>query len=90
MNARKWSCVTADPVRDDRQAECRKTGKVTIGIEDEIGNLGSQAIHDMRKQGRTGERQKAFIAAPHAARFAACKKNADDRFRQVHYSNVGL
>ena len=41
MNARKWSCVTADPVRDDRQAERRKTGKVTIGIEDEIGNLGS-------------------------------------------------
>jgi hypothetical protein len=73
MDARKGSYLAAEAVNDDRQAEGGKPAHVTIGVEDEIGDLGPQAVDDVGEHWLTGERKQAFVAATHAARFAACK-----------------
>ena len=49
--------MIAEVVLDEGQIERRKAGKVTIGIEDELRNLGPEALHDMGEHGRVGERQ---------------------------------
>jgi hypothetical protein len=73
MDAGKRSYLAAQAVQNDGQAEGCKPAHVSIGVEHEIGDLGSQAVDDTSKHWLTGERQQAFVAATHAARFAACK-----------------
>ncbi len=73
MDARERSCLAAEAIHDDGKAEGSKPAHVAIGIEHEIGDLGLQAVDDVRKHWCARERQQAFVAATHAARFAACK-----------------
>src|SRR5688572_29114595 len=49
MDAGKGPSMVAYAVPDDGQAECRKAGKVTIGIENELRNLWPEAPDDMRE-----------------------------------------
>ncbi len=90
MDSGERSRLTFDAIVDHRQVKRRKPRDISIGIDDEVGDLRPQTLDDVSEDWSAPERQQAFVAAAHAARSAAGEKNADDIFRQVHPRNLGL
>jgi hypothetical protein len=65
--------IFAEAILDDWQTECRKVGRIAIGTDDQVRDLGPQALDNMSEDRSGPEGQQTFVAAADAARPAACQ-----------------
>ena len=83
-NAGKRPYIAPEPIFDNRQAEVREACRLAVGADDQLGDLRFQALDDMGEDRSAGERQQAFVAAAHAARFASGQEDADRMLARFH------
>lgn len=65
-DAGKRTGMIGSVVGQNQEAERREAGWITVGAEDESGNLRGKAGGDVGQHRLSGQQSQSFIATPHA------------------------
>lgn len=76
--ARERTGKFPEAIGDDREAEGREAGQISVRADDDIGDLRREARDDMSEQRLTGKLNERLVGAHHTARFATRENDASN------------